>query len=65
MTSRTDKISAGNSRVEYMRENRERERLEEHNCNNVLKRTNLHAERQREYKETHKNVYAEYMRFQP
>jgi hypothetical protein len=36
-------------------------RLEEHNCNNVTKRTKLNAERQREYRGTHKNIYAEKM----
>jgi hypothetical protein len=30
-------------------------------CNNVSKRIKLHAERQREYRETHKNISAEYM----
>jgi hypothetical protein len=37
-------------------------RLEEGICNNVPKRTKLNAERQREYRETHKNIFAEYMR---
>jgi hypothetical protein len=37
-------------------------RLEEGNCNNVPKRTKLNAEQQREYRETHKNLYVEYMR---
>jgi hypothetical protein len=55
-------MSAGNSRAAYMREYRKRKRLEEDNCNNVPKRTELHAERQREYKETHKNLCAEYVR---
>jgi hypothetical protein len=64
MTSRTDKMSAGNSRAAYMREYRKRKRLQENNCNNVPKRTKLHAERQREYRETHKNLSAEYMHFQ-
>jgi hypothetical protein len=64
MTSRADKRSAGNSRAAYMIEYRKRKRLEEDNCNNVPKRTNLHAERQREYRETHKNLSAGYMRFQ-
>jgi hypothetical protein len=64
MTSRTDKKSAGNSRAAYMREYRKRKRLEKDNCNNVPKRTKLHGERQREYRETHKNLRAEYMRFQ-
>jgi hypothetical protein len=53
MTSRTDKMFADNSRAAYMREYRERKRLED-NCNNVPKRTTLHAEREREYRETHK-----------
>jgi hypothetical protein len=35
MTSRTDKMCAGNSRGAYMREYRKRQRLEEDNCNNV------------------------------
>jgi hypothetical protein len=39
---------------------RKRKRLGEDNCNNVLKRTKLNAERQHEYRETHKNVSAEY-----
>jgi hypothetical protein len=39
-----------------------RKRLEEGNCNNVPKRTKLNAERQREYREIHKNLYVEYMR---
>jgi actin-related protein len=58
MTSRTDKLSAGNACV---REYRKRKRLEEENCNNVPKRTKLHAERQREYRETRKNLSAECM----
>jgi hypothetical protein len=62
MTSRTDMMSAGNSRAAYMREYRRRRRLEEDNCNNVPKRTELRAERQCEYIETHKNISAEYMR---
>jgi hypothetical protein len=45
-----------------MREYRKRKRLEEDNCNNVSKRTKLHTERQREYRETRKNLSAEYMR---
>jgi hypothetical protein len=44
--SRTDKMSAGNSRAVYMRQYKKRKRLEEDNCNNVPKRTKLHAERQ-------------------
>jgi ribosomal protein S21 len=35
--------------------------LEEDNCNNAPKRTKVHAERQREYTETRKNLFAEYM----
>jgi hypothetical protein len=45
----------------YMREYRKRKRLEEDNCNNVPEWTKLHAERQREYRETHKNLSAECM----
>jgi hypothetical protein len=59
MTSRTDKMSAGNSRAAYMREYRKRTRLEEDKCNNVPKQTKVHAERQREHRETHKNMSAE------
>jgi hypothetical protein len=33
----------------------------EYKCNNVPKRTKLHAERQRQYRETHNNLSAEYM----
>jgi hypothetical protein len=55
-------MSVGNSRAAYMTEYRERERLEEDNCNNVPKRTKLTAKRQREYRETHKNISAENMR---
>jgi GH35 family endo-1,4-beta-xylanase len=62
MTSRTDKLSAGNSRAAYMREYRKRKPLEEDNCNNVPKRTKLNAERLRAYRETYKNLYVEYMR---
>jgi hypothetical protein len=58
MTSRTDKMSAGNSRAAYMKDYRKTKRLED-NCNNVRKRTKLHAERLREYKETHRNFSAE------
>jgi hypothetical protein len=54
MTSRTDKMSAGNSHDSYMREYKKRKRLEESNCN-IHKRTKLHAERQHEYREAHKN----------
>jgi hypothetical protein len=56
MMSCTDKISAGNSHVAYMREYRKRKWLEEGNCNNVPKRTKLNAELQLEYRETHKNM---------
>jgi hypothetical protein len=49
---------AGSSRAAYMREYRKRRRLEE-KWNNVTKRTKLNAERQREYRETHKNLSAE------
>jgi hypothetical protein len=59
MTSRIDKMTAGNSRAAYMREYKKRKRIEEDNCNNVPKRTKLNAERQREYRETHKNLSAE------
>jgi hypothetical protein len=59
MKSRTDKVSHGNSRAAYMREYKKKKQLEEDNCNNVPKRKKLNAERQREYKETHKNVSAE------
>jgi hypothetical protein len=61
MTSRTDKISAGNSRASYMRQYRKKKRLQEDICNNVPKRTKFHAERQREYRHTHENLSAEYM----
>jgi hypothetical protein len=57
-------MSAGNSVAAYMREYKKRKRLEEDNCNNVPKRTKLNAEQQREYRETHKNLSAEYVRFQ-
>jgi hypothetical protein len=56
--------SNNNSRAAYVREYRKRKRLEEDNCNNVPKRTKLHAERRRKYRETHKNLSAEYMHFQ-
>jgi hypothetical protein len=62
MTSRTDKMSAGNNRAAYMRDYRERKRLEDDNCNNVSKRTKWHAKQQREYRGTHKHISAEYMR---
>jgi hypothetical protein len=55
-------MSAGNSRAAYMRVYRKRNWLEEDNCNNVPKRTKVNAEQQREYRETHKNLYVEYMR---
>jgi hypothetical protein len=55
-------MSAGNSRAESMRKYRKRKRLDEGNCNNVSKRTKLHAKRQHEYGETHKNLLAEYTR---
>jgi hypothetical protein len=59
--SRTDKMSAGKSRAAYMREYRKSRRLEENNCNNVPKRAKLSDERQREYRETHRNISAENM----
>jgi hypothetical protein len=62
MTSRTDKLSAGNSRVAYVREYKKLKRLEEDNCNNVPKRTILQAERKCHYREIHENLPAEYMR---
>jgi hypothetical protein len=52
MMSHTDKMSSGNSRAAYMRVYRKRKRLEEDNCNDVLRRTKLNADRQREYRET-------------
>jgi hypothetical protein len=58
MTSRTDKVSAGNSGAAYMTEHRKRKRLEG-NCNNVTKRKDLNAERRREYRETHKQLSTE------
>jgi hypothetical protein len=58
MTSRTDKMSAGKSRVAYMWEYRKGKQLED-NCNNVAKRTKLNAVRQHEYRETHKNLSAD------
>jgi L-rhamnose mutarotase len=54
-------MSAINSHAAYMREYRKRKLLED-NCNNVPKRTKLNAERQREYRETHTNLYVEYTR---
>jgi hypothetical protein len=54
-------MSAGNIRTACMREYRKRKQLVEDNCNNVPKRTKLDTERQREYRETHKNLSAEYM----
>jgi hypothetical protein len=53
-------MSAGNSRAAAYKY-RKRMRLED-NCNNVPERTELNAERQREYRETNKNLSAEYMR---
>jgi hypothetical protein len=53
MPSSTDMMSSGITRAAYMREYRKRMRLED-NCNNVPKRTKLHAERQRDYRETYK-----------
>jgi hypothetical protein len=53
MTSRTDKMSAGNSRAAYITEYMKRKRLVD-NCNNAPKRKKLNAERQSEYRETHK-----------
>jgi hypothetical protein len=52
-------MSAGNSRAAYMRVYKKMKRLEEDNCNNVSKRKKLNAERQREFRETHKNLSAE------
>jgi hypothetical protein len=57
MTSRAD-----NSRAAYNKY-RKRKRIEEDNCNNESKRTKSHAERQREYRETHENVSAVNMRY--
>jgi hypothetical protein len=42
-----------------MREYRKRKQLED-NCNNVPKQTKLNAEWQREYRETHKNLSADF-----
>jgi hypothetical protein len=61
MISLADKMSAGNSHAACMRKYRKRKRLEEGNCNNVPERTKLHAELQREYREMHENLSAEYM----
>jgi hypothetical protein len=44
-----------------MKQYRKRKQIQD-NCNNVPKRTKLHAERQREYRYTHKNLSAEYIR---
>jgi ribosomal protein S21 len=55
-------MSAGKCRAAYMRVYKKSKPLEEGNCDNVLKRTKLHAERQREYRETHKKLSAEIMR---
>jgi hypothetical protein len=57
----TDKMSAGNSCAAYTREYRKGKQLVEDDCNNVPKRTKLNTERQRGYRETHKNLSAEYM----
>jgi hypothetical protein len=43
----------------YIREYMKRKELEDDNWNNVPKRTKLHAELRREYRETHKNLSAE------
>jgi hypothetical protein len=59
MTSRTDNMSAGINRAAYMTKYRKNKRLEEDNCNNVPKRTKLNAERQCEYRGTHKSLSAE------
>jgi hypothetical protein len=53
---------AGNSHAAYMGEYRKRKRLEEANCNNASKRTKLNTERQRECRETHRNISAENLR---
>jgi hypothetical protein len=53
-------MSAGNSCAAYMRQYR-KSRLQEDTCNTLSKRTKLHAERRREYRETHKILSAEYM----
>jgi hypothetical protein len=45
-----------------MRAYRKIKRLEENNCVNIPKRTELNAERQRVYRETHKNTSVEYTR---
>jgi hypothetical protein len=50
MTSRTDRMSASNSHVAYMREYRKRKRLEGDNCNYVPKQTKLNAEWQCDYR---------------
>jgi hypothetical protein len=50
MKSRTEKISAGNSRAAYMREYKKRKQLVGDYSNNVPKRTKLNAERQRYHK---------------
>jgi hypothetical protein len=55
-------MSADNSHAAYMREYRKRKWSEEDNCNTVPKQTKLNAKRQCEYRETHKNLSAEYMR---
>jgi hypothetical protein len=61
--SRTEKMSAGNSRAAYMREYNKRKRLEEHYFNNVPKWPTLNADRQSEYKETHKNSSAAFQHY--
>jgi hypothetical protein len=61
MMSHTYKMSTCNSHAAYMRKYRKRKCLEEDNCNSVPKRTKLIAEGQCEYREIHKNLYAEYM----
>jgi hypothetical protein len=54
-------MSDGNSHAVYTREYRKWKRLEDDNCNNVSKQRKLDAEWQREYRETHKTLSAEYM----
>jgi hypothetical protein len=54
-------MSVGNSRAACTREDLKRKRSEEGNCNNVPKRRKLNAEGQREYRETYKNISAEFM----
>jgi hypothetical protein len=57
MTPRTDKISGGNSRAAYMKEQKNRKRLEDDNCDNVSKRTKFNPEQRREYRETQNLLY--------